>query len=133
MKKNLKLVYKPGWGIPLFSLLFMLTLSAITNAQTITGTVTNKEGEKLAGVTIMVKGVNKATSSDLAGRFSIDAGGKSILTFSSVGYVNQAWMALTGHRVDAAYLEGRCRDEPGQPPCLPRSQLAAPALLLARF
>ncbi len=89
MKKNLKLVYKPGWGIPLFSLLFTLTFSAITNAQTISGTVSNNEGEKLAGVTIMVKGVNKATSSDLAGRFSIDAGGKSVLTFSSVGYVNQ--------------------------------------------
>ena len=89
MKKNLTLVYKPVWRILLFSILFTLTFSAFTNAQTITGTVSNKESEKLAGVSIVVKGSAKATTSDASGRFTIDADGKSVLTVSSVGYSNQ--------------------------------------------
>ncbi|MEP7108078.1 MAG: SusC/RagA family TonB-linked outer membrane protein [Ferruginibacter sp.] len=89
MKKSLKLVCKAHWRIILFSFLLILVISAVSNAQTITGTVTNKEGDKLSGVSILVKGGGKGTTTDLSGRFTIDVGGKSVLTFTSVGYVKR--------------------------------------------
>ena len=90
MKKQLKLVYKPAWGklqVPLFFLL--LFFAAVTNAQTITGTVSNEEGEKLSGVSVLVKGVRKGTATDLSGRFTINMEGRQVLSLSSVGYLVQ--------------------------------------------
>ncbi|MBC7689100.1 MAG: SusC/RagA family TonB-linked outer membrane protein [Aquabacterium sp.] len=84
--KNLMLVYKPGWRILLFSALLLVAFSGI-QAQTVTGTVSNKDGEKLSGVSVLVKGINKGTSTDQSGHFSIDMAGKSVLTFTSVGYL----------------------------------------------
>ncbi|MEO6729849.1 MAG: SusC/RagA family TonB-linked outer membrane protein [Ferruginibacter sp.] len=87
MNKHLKLVCKPGWRIPLFSLIFQLLFSAITTAQTVSGSVSSKEGERLSGATVQVKGGSKATTTDQSGKFTIDMGGKSALTISIVGYV----------------------------------------------
>ena len=87
MMKNLMLVYKPGWRILLFSALLLVAFSAGIQAQTVTGTVSNKDGEKLSGVSVLVKGINKGTSTDQSGHFSIDMAGKSVLTFTSVGYL----------------------------------------------
>jgi len=55
----------------------------------ITGTVMNAKGTPLAGVTILVKGTNKGTSTDESGNFSIDAPGNSTLEVSFVGYASQ--------------------------------------------
>ena len=92
--KNLMLVYKAGWRIIFFSTLLVLVFSAGLHAQTVTGSVSNKDGEKLSGVSVLVKGVNKGTSTDQSGYFSIDMAGKSVLTFTSVGYLAQEITAL---------------------------------------
>ena len=92
--KNLMLVYKAGWRIIFFSTLLVLVFSAGLHAQTVTGSVSNKDGEKLSGVSVLVKGVNKGTSTDQSGHFSIDMAGKSVLTFTSVGYLAQEITAL---------------------------------------
>lgn len=54
--------------------------------QTIQGTVVNKEGHPLEGVSIMKKGTTIGTSSDGSGRFSIEANPGDILVFTIVGY-----------------------------------------------
>ncbi len=54
--------------------------------QNISGTVKNAAGEPLAGVTVTVKGTNKATSTDSNGRFSIEANPTDVLVISSVGF-----------------------------------------------
>lgn len=70
-------------------LLFMLFACSIgfLQAQTITGMVkAGEDGSALTGVTILVKGTNTGTVSDVDGRFSIQATPQSILVFSYVGY-----------------------------------------------
>jgi len=90
MNKNLKLVCKPGRSVLLlYSILINLVFFTSAAAQKISGTVTSNEGEKLSGVTILTKGGKNAAVTDLDGKFSIDMGGKSALTISSVGYVSQ--------------------------------------------
>ena len=52
----------------------------------ITGTVKDEKGNPLAGVSVVLKGTNKGTSTDVNGRFSIDANIGEELEFSFVGY-----------------------------------------------
>ncbi|MEO5591445.1 MAG: carboxypeptidase-like regulatory domain-containing protein, partial [Chitinophagaceae bacterium] len=74
----------------------MFAISSFSiNAQTVTGTVSNKEGDKLSGVTVNVKGTNQGTTTDADGKFSINAAAKSVLVVSSVGYAPQE-IAVSG-------------------------------------
>ncbi len=58
-------------------------------AKTITGTVTDSKGTPLQGVTVLVKGTKKGTSTDESGHFSIDAPENGTLVVSFVGYITQ--------------------------------------------
>jgi hypothetical protein len=52
----------------------------------IQGTVKDAQGQPLVGVSVIVKGTNKGTSTDANGHFSIDANVGNVLEFSIVGY-----------------------------------------------
>ncbi len=66
-------------------LLINLPLAAQNNV--VSGTVTSKEnGETLPGVTVVVKGTNTGTTTDLDGKFTLKAGKEATLVFSYVGY-----------------------------------------------
>ncbi|WP_227686823.1 SusC/RagA family TonB-linked outer membrane protein [Spirosoma arboris] len=55
---------------------------------TIQGTVTDEKGENLPGVSIVVKGTQKGTTSDADGKYKLDVPNTSaILIFSFVGYL----------------------------------------------
>ncbi|MET0634638.1 MAG: SusC/RagA family TonB-linked outer membrane protein [Chitinophagaceae bacterium] len=56
----------------------------------ITGIVRDKNGVALSGVSVTLKGTGKGTSTDVNGRFTIDANKGDILLFSSVGYAVSA-------------------------------------------
>jgi TonB-dependent SusC/RagA subfamily outer membrane receptor len=58
-------------------------------AQTISGTVTDASNKPIAGVTVQVKGTNRATVSNDAGSFQINATGTDVLVLSSVGFTTQ--------------------------------------------
>ncbi|MEM1356623.1 MAG: SusC/RagA family TonB-linked outer membrane protein, partial [Bacteroidota bacterium] len=76
-----------------FSLVLGLMLFAmgITMAQkTVTGTVTDDEGESLIGVSILVEGTTTGTVTDLDGAYSINLpDGSNVLVFSYTGFSNQ--------------------------------------------
>lgn len=58
---------------------------------TITGFVHDANNEPLIGVTVSVKGTNKATMTDIDGKFTISVpNGNAILEFTYVGYTKQA-------------------------------------------
>lgn len=58
--------------------------------QTVSGTVTNEKNEALPGVSILIKGTQKGTTTDAKGQFKIDvANENSILIFSFIGYRSQ--------------------------------------------
>ena len=63
---------------------------AFLNAQTITGTIkSGSDGGTLPGVSILVKGTNIGTVSDMDGNFSLQAAPQSTLIFSYIGYLTQ--------------------------------------------
>ena len=71
-----------------------IPLSAGSDAQqqqvTVTGTVTDSQGESLPGVSVAVKGTTRGVISDIEGRFSVSVPDeKSVLVFSYVGYVTR--------------------------------------------
>lgn len=56
---------------------------------TVSGQVTGVEDETLIGVTILIKGTNSGTTTDIDGFYSIDVDEDDILVFSYVGYNKQ--------------------------------------------
>ena len=72
-----------------FGLLMLFLLSfAQTFAQnkTISGTVTNTEGEPIPFANILVEGSSTGTAADMDGFYTIEAGSDDILVFSYVGF-----------------------------------------------
>ena len=67
------------------SFLFSISLSAQQEIQ-VRGKVADAEGEPLPGVTVVVKGTNKGTITDIDGEYILfDISGSSVLQFSFVG------------------------------------------------
>lgn len=74
----------------LISLFAMLACTVNVYAQGIVkGTVTDGTGEPLPGVSVMVKGTNQGTISNLNGEYQIEAKSNDILSFSYIGMKTQ--------------------------------------------
>jgi len=79
-------------GKPAMLLLVFFGLLSSTHviAQgTVSGTVTDKKGSPLAGVSVMVKGTGTGTNTAANGSFSIVASQKDVLLFTSVGFASR--------------------------------------------
>jgi TonB-linked SusC/RagA family outer membrane protein len=73
-----------------FLFIFLLSGMSIAFAQNaIRGTVTDKSGAPLPGVTVKVKGTQNGTQTDANGHYSVNAESNSTLIFSYIGYVEQ--------------------------------------------
>src|SRR5688572_1466507 len=86
MRKKMKPSATPALSRLLVSLSLILFLSAVATAQTVSGTVTDGADKPVAGVTVAVKGTNRATVTNDAGNFSINAAGTDVLVLSAVGF-----------------------------------------------
>ena len=73
----------------LFSFLLFLFSTAAGYSQSVKGTVTDENNQPLAGVTVQVKNTNRATVTDIAGRYTIKASGNDVIVFSFVGAPTQ--------------------------------------------
>ncbi|MDT3401447.1 SusC/RagA family TonB-linked outer membrane protein [Mucilaginibacter terrae] len=74
--------------------IFMFTLlcsTAWAQTRSITGKVTDKSGEPLVGVTVMLKGTSQGVSTDVAGIFKINVPttGNPVLVLRYIGFENQ--------------------------------------------
>ncbi|MGH2645442.1 MAG: carboxypeptidase-like regulatory domain-containing protein, partial [Chitinophagaceae bacterium] len=81
--------YSPAFS---FSGTNEISISRIKESQplgVIKGQVTNSKGEPLAGVTILLKGTTKGTTTGSDGRYSIDAPDDGVLIFRYLGFVTQ--------------------------------------------
>lgn len=87
MKKKYSLKSPFQKGLRLFGLLMLI--SGYLCAQTITGTVSSKSGEKLPGVSVLVKGSTKGTTTNNEGLFNIEASKNTTLVFSFIGFTTQ--------------------------------------------
>ena len=69
--------------------LMMLPMLAFAQSTKVTGTVTDKSGEPLIGVSVIVKGTQFGTQTNIDGEFSINAKQGDVLKFSYIGYKSQ--------------------------------------------
>jgi TonB-linked SusC/RagA family outer membrane protein len=86
---------------------FLLFIGFTSTAQkvVVTGRVISKEdGETLPGVSVVVKGTNTGTTTDLEGKFSLSTDSHAVLVFSYVGY-KTAEIALNGKTSIEVQLE----------------------------
>ncbi len=71
-------------------LVALFTLGGSLYAQTVTGTVTDADGNiPLIGVNIVVKGTSSGTITDVDGTYSLRAAATDVLVFSYTGYVTR--------------------------------------------
>ena len=71
----------------LLLLLFLASAALYAQRVTVSGTVTDTQGNPLPGTTVQVKGTTAGVLTDGSGRYSVDvAGPQSVLVFSFVGY-----------------------------------------------
>jgi TonB-linked SusC/RagA family outer membrane protein len=88
-----KLYYKKISWPNIYTILFWLTLSsaAFGQAKKVTGTVQDRNGGGIPGVSITIKGVpNRGTTTDVSGKFSLtELNEKAVLKISSVGFESQ--------------------------------------------
>jgi len=82
----------------------LLSWSSVSAQQTVTGTVTDANGEPLIGATIIVMGTTTGTISDFDGRFSIQASDDDNLVVSYTGYIPRN-IAIDGRRNIDVVLE----------------------------
>ena len=69
--------------------LLMFCLPGFAQERSINGTVTSSDNVGLPGVTISIKGTNKATQTDASGRYSIAAEKGQTLQFTYIGFQTQ--------------------------------------------
>ncbi|MFP9100210.1 SusC/RagA family TonB-linked outer membrane protein [Flavobacterium sp. RHBU_24] len=107
---------KKGSVIPILALVINMLFSSYAIAastakaayfqQNITGTITSKtDGMPLPGATILIKGTQIATTTDLDGKYTIDAPADAVFIISYIGFINQE-VAVNGQTtVDVALQE----------------------------
>ncbi len=86
---------KLGSGI--LVLLLALSTTLAWSQQTIKGSV-SADGETLPGASVQIKGTNQGTTTDVNGKFTIEANSTSLLVFSFVGY--QSREVLVGNQTE---------------------------------
>jgi TonB-linked SusC/RagA family outer membrane protein len=77
--------------------LLLVLMAQLTFAQerTVTGTVSDKTGMPLPGVSVLVKGTKSGTQTDFDGKFTIKAAANQILMFSYIGMKGQELVATS--------------------------------------
>ena len=71
--------------------------SASQEKYTLTGTVTEENGEPIIGANVVVKGSTNGTVTDLDGHFSLEVNGKKVtITISYIGFTPQEIIAIVG-------------------------------------
>lgn len=74
----------------IFFVALLLNVSSLfAQSNTVTGTVTDQNGDLLIGVAVSIKGTTTGTMTDLDGKYSIQADRSRTLVFTYVGYETQ--------------------------------------------
>lgn len=73
----------------LFVLFALWTVSSSAQLHNISGTVTDEGGDPMPGVSVIIKGTNKGTSTDIDGNYAVKVDRGATLEFSYIGYTTQ--------------------------------------------
>ena len=80
-------------------------IGSTAESKKISGRVTDKQGEPLIGVSIIAKGANKGTITNIDGYYSLTVPDKSVIQFSYVGYDTQELKLGKGNILNATLQE----------------------------
>ena len=94
--------------LKLFMFLMFLGMSNFTEAQEVSGTVTDESGP-LPGVSVVVKGTSTGTTTDFDGNYTISANKGTNLVFSYVGYDTQD-IVVSGSKINVVMKAGVALD-----------------------
>ena len=103
----IKVCMLSGLAMPLFSASLMAASNPnpiVAQQQQVQGTVVDKTGEPLIGVTVQVIGQQGGTVTDLDGHYSIKASKGAQLKFSYIGFTEQV-LKVTGSQLDVTMSE----------------------------
>ncbi|MEL6142891.1 MAG: carboxypeptidase-like regulatory domain-containing protein, partial [Bacteroidota bacterium] len=88
----------------IFSLLFCLSLAA---QSTVSGTVTDQDGDPLIGASVLVEGTSSGTVTDFDGKYSLNVpDGATTLSVSYVGFETTEIEIAGQSTIDIALAEG---------------------------
>lgn len=90
-------------GILTLLLAFVVQIT-FAQEKTISGTVSDTSGT-LPGVSVLIKGTNKGTETDINGKYSIKAKEGDVLRFSYIGYKNLERKVGTSNNINITMLE----------------------------
>ena len=82
-----------------------MDISSIAIDQTITGTVTDQNGDPVPGVTVSVPGTTVGTATDLDGKYSLMVPEGSTLVFSFIGFASQSIVVAGRSVIDVVLVE----------------------------
>ena len=93
--------------------LAIFTSGALWAQRSITGTVTDQEGEALIGASILLKGTSTGTVTDVDGKYQITVpdGPGNVLQFSYTGFGTQEIEVGISNVIDVALEEGTVLEE----------------------
>lgn len=84
----------------------ILPFTSYAQGETVTGTVTDDKGSPVVAASVVLKGTNRGTTADAAGRFSIEVPGRrGILVFSGIG-LPQKEVSIDGRAIVDVQMQG---------------------------
>jgi len=85
----------------LLTLVFVLTctMAALAQGGSVSGTVIDENGEPVIGASVMIKGTNTGTITDIDGKFSLNSSQGKTLVISYIGYDKKEVKATNGMKV----------------------------------
>jgi TonB-linked SusC/RagA family outer membrane protein len=89
----------------LLMLFFLFGASTFAQKMNIGGTVKTSKGESLPGSTVLIKGSSSGVSTDINGKFGIQALSKDILVISFVGFESKEILVGNQTKIDIVLLE----------------------------
>jgi TonB-linked SusC/RagA family outer membrane protein len=92
--------------LSLLAVLVLCTVLALAQTKTITGKVTDEQGNPVPFATIKVKGSNKGIAADQQGNFTVQANPNDILIVTAVSF-GDAEITVTGENTVAVVLKGQ--------------------------
>jgi hypothetical protein len=89
---------------------FVCTFTLFAQGIRVSGTISDVDGNPLAGANISVKGTARGTMSNGDGQYTIQAtDSKSVLVFSYIGYVPQEIAVGSRTLINVTLAEDQCR------------------------
>ena len=92
-------------------MMFFISVGALAQSYTVSGTITDDQNQPLPGVSVVVKGTTNGTSSDFDGKYSLDVNNGDVVVYSFVGFNEQEVVADGSATYDVVMQAGVALDE----------------------